>query len=110
MLSKGVLLLYDNVNPLTSRTTRELIESFGWEVLDHPPYSPDLAPSDFHLFRFLNFRYSLSGKRFSDIEEVKAAVNSWLSDQTADFFDEGFQNLVLRYDKCINKLSNYEEK
>ncbi|GFW02061.1 HTH_48 domain-containing protein [Trichonephila clavipes] len=39
--------------PHTSRTTRELIESFGWEVLDDAPYSLDLAPSDFHLFRYL---------------------------------------------------------
>ncbi|GFW48797.1 uncharacterized protein TNCV_4243771 [Trichonephila clavipes] len=45
MLSKGVLLLHDNARPHTSRTTRVLIESFGWEVLNHAPYSvrPDLA-------------------------------------------------------------------
>ncbi|GFV56670.1 mariner Mos1 transposase [Trichonephila clavipes] len=48
MLSKSVLLLHDNARPHTSRTTRELIESFGWEVLDHTLYSPDLSPSDFH--------------------------------------------------------------
>ncbi|GFX81746.1 uncharacterized protein TNCV_317501 [Trichonephila clavipes] len=51
-----------------------LIESFGWEVLDYIPCSPDLAPSDFHLFRYL--KHCLSGKRFSDNEEVKAAENS----------------------------------
>ncbi|GFW45206.1 HTH_48 domain-containing protein [Trichonephila clavipes] len=45
---------------------------------------------------------SLGRKRFSD-NEVKAA------DQAADFFEEGFQNLVLRCDKCINKLGNYVE-
>ncbi|GFV45471.1 histone-lysine N-methyltransferase SETMAR [Trichonephila clavipes] len=66
--------------------TRELIESYDWEVLDHAPYSPKLAPSDFHLFRYL--KHSISGKRFSD-NEVKAAVNSWLSNQAADFFEEG---------------------
>ncbi|GFY09069.1 mariner Mos1 transposase [Trichonephila clavipes] len=85
MLSKGVLLLHDNARP---RTTRELIESLGWEVLDHAPYSPDLAQSDFHLFRYL--KYSLGGKRFNDNDEVKAVVNSWLSDQAADFFEESF--------------------
>ncbi|GFT98408.1 hypothetical protein TNCV_4625571 [Trichonephila clavipes] len=55
--------------------------------------APDLAPGDFHLFRYL--KRSLGGKRFSDYEEKKVAVNSWLSDKAADFFDEGFQNLVL---------------
>ncbi|GFU16391.1 hypothetical protein TNCV_835801 [Trichonephila clavipes] len=45
------------------------IEAFGWEVLDHAPYSPDFAPSDIHLFRSL--KHNLGGKRFSDNEEVK---------------------------------------
>ena len=33
----------------TANQTQDLIGSFGWEQLDHPPYSPDLAPSDYHL-------------------------------------------------------------
>ncbi|GFV10484.1 mariner Mos1 transposase [Trichonephila clavipes] len=108
MLLKSVLLLHDNARPHTSRTTRELIESFGSKILDHAPYSPNLASSDFHLFRYL--KHNHGGKRFSDNGEVKAAVNCWLSDQAADFFEEGFQNLFLRYDKCVNKLGNYVEK
>ncbi|GFW20201.1 histone-lysine N-methyltransferase SETMAR [Trichonephila clavipes] len=88
--------------------TRELIESIGWEFLDHAPYSPDLAPSNLHLFRYL--QHSLGGKHFSDNEKVKAAVNSWLSNQATGFFEERFQNLIQRYDKCINKLGNYLEK
>ncbi|GFW38700.1 putative histone-lysine n-methyltransferase setmar-like protein [Trichonephila clavipes] len=40
MLSKGVSILQDNTRPQTSRTTRELIESFGWEVLDHALHNP----------------------------------------------------------------------
>ncbi|GFW65305.1 HTH_48 domain-containing protein [Trichonephila clavipes] len=47
MLSKGVLLLYDNARHDISRMTRELIESFEWEVLDHASYSPDLTLRDF---------------------------------------------------------------
>jgi hypothetical protein len=31
-------------------TTVNLLERWGWEILEHPPYSPDLAPSEFHLF------------------------------------------------------------
>ena len=30
--------------------TRRRMEQWGWEILEHPTYSPDLAPSDFHLF------------------------------------------------------------
>ncbi len=43
---KGVLLLHDNARPHTAKAARSKIEEFGWEILPHPPYSPDLAPSD----------------------------------------------------------------
>ncbi|GFW44742.1 hypothetical protein TNCV_4482871 [Trichonephila clavipes] len=62
---KGVLLLHDNSSPHTFRKTRELMESFGTEVLDHAPYSPDLVQSDFNLFRYI--KHSLGGKCFSDL-------------------------------------------
>ena len=45
-----VLLQHDNARPHTSLKTREVISSFGWTTISHTPYSPDLAPSDFHLF------------------------------------------------------------
>ncbi|GFX80266.1 histone-lysine N-methyltransferase SETMAR [Trichonephila clavipes] len=85
--------------------TREIIESFGSDVLHHAPYSPDLAPSDFYLFLYL--KHSLGGKYFSDNEEVEVVVSFWLSYQTADFFEEGIKNSS---DKFINKIRNYEEK
>jgi hypothetical protein len=44
-----VLLHYDNARPHTSLHAREAITKLQWTVLPHPPYSPDLAPSDYHL-------------------------------------------------------------
>ncbi|GBM55089.1 hypothetical protein AVEN_55973-1 [Araneus ventricosus] len=49
MLSRKIVLLH-NARPQTAASTQELLDQFGWEIFDHPPYSPDLAPSDFHLF------------------------------------------------------------
>jgi hypothetical protein len=49
-----LLLLHDNARPRTANKTNETLRNFKWEVLKHPPYSPDLAPSDFHLFGPLN--------------------------------------------------------
>jgi hypothetical protein len=43
-----------------------------WELLEHPPYSPDFAPTDFHLFGPL--KEHLGGKRFADDEEVETGV------------------------------------
>ncbi|GBM72519.1 hypothetical protein AVEN_263464-1 [Araneus ventricosus] len=50
MLNDGVILLHDNARPHTARKTQELLQKFKWEVWSHPPYSPDLAPSDYFLF------------------------------------------------------------
>ncbi len=45
--------LHDNAAPHTTNVTKETLESLGFRVSPHSPYSPDLAPSDFHLFRSL---------------------------------------------------------
>jgi hypothetical protein len=44
-----VVMLRVNARPHTTAATQYLIATFGWEQLDHPLYSPDLAPSDFHV-------------------------------------------------------------
>jgi hypothetical protein len=53
MLTYGVVLPHDNTLPHTSACTRALLEHFNWELFDHPPYSPDYAPSDCYLFTYL---------------------------------------------------------
>jgi hypothetical protein len=45
-----IVLLYDDARPHTAARTRALLEHFNWELSDHPPYSPDLAPRDYRLF------------------------------------------------------------
>jgi hypothetical protein len=53
MLTYGAVFLRDNELPHTAAPTRSLLEPFNWELFDHPPYSPDLAPSDYLLFTYL---------------------------------------------------------
>ena len=67
-----ILLLHDNARPHSAAQTQDLITSFRWEQMDHPPYSPDLAPSDFHLF--LHLKKFLGGKRFDDDDDLKDEV------------------------------------
>ncbi|GBN15075.1 hypothetical protein AVEN_272436-1 [Araneus ventricosus] len=49
----GIVLLHDNACPLVTMCTHKLLQSFrqSWEVFGHPANSPDLAPSDYHLFQ-----------------------------------------------------------
>jgi histone-lysine N-methyltransferase SETMAR len=108
LLSKTVLLLHDNARPHTARITVETINHMGFEVLERPAYSPDLAPSDYHLFGPL--KNALRGRRFSTDEEVRKAVHKWLRDQPETFFVEGIRKLVDRWTKCIEKEGDYVEK
>ena len=61
---KGVVFHHDNARPHTSLMTQNKLTELGWKVLTHPPCSPDLAPSDYHLFRAL--QNSLDGKKLAD--------------------------------------------
>ena len=80
----------------------------GFTVLEHPAYSLDLAPSDYHLFGPL--KEALRGRRFTSDEEVKETVHEWLAAQPKTFFSEGIQKLLEYWNKCIVKHWDYIEK
>ena len=74
-MTRGVLLLQDNALGHTSQVAMTAASECGFEVLPHPPYSPDIAPSDFYLFPKL--KSSLRGTQFGSNEGVIAAVNEY---------------------------------
>jgi histone-lysine N-methyltransferase SETMAR len=108
LLRSGVLLLHDNARPHVANKIKGLLQGWRWEVIDHPPYSPDLAPSDFHLFGKL--KKNLRGQRFETNDEAKAEVNRWLRAQSPEFYKSGIEALVPRLDKCLNNGGDYVEK
>jgi hypothetical protein len=68
MLTYSVVLLHNSVRLHTAACTRSLLEHFIWELFDHSPYSPDLAPSDYHLFTYL--KNLLQSQSFNSNEEL----------------------------------------
>jgi hypothetical protein len=72
----------------------EHIVNLGWIVVPHSPYSPDLAPSDFHLFRLK--KDGLSGQHFPSYDVIILAVNQWAISTGADFYKCGMQALLHR--------------
>jgi hypothetical protein len=79
-----------SARPHSVAATRDLIATFGWEQFDHPPDSPDLAPSDFHLF--LHLKTFLGGLRFHNDNVVKEVLNTWFASQAASFYVQGHKN------------------
>jgi hypothetical protein len=98
-----VCLQRDNARPHTARRTAKQIQDLKLEVLPHLPYSPDLAPSDFHLFWPL--KDALRGRHF---RSVKEAVHDWLAQQPKDFFSRGIYALVERW-RCVERGGDYIE-
>ena len=84
--------MHDNARLHTARLTLETVEQLGSDVLPHPPYSPDLAPSDYHLFGLM--KKMLVGQKFASDTEVQSVVSQWLGQQPASSFASGIQKLV----------------
>jgi len=99
-VTKGVLFLQ-------ALATQKKLAYPGFQCLDHPPYSPDLALSDYHLFPGL--KKQLKGCHFSSDVEVTEAAETWLDGQPSEFFLSGSQKLVQRAKKCIELHGEYVE-
>jgi len=80
----GVLFLHNNALAHRARATQKKLAYLGFHCLDHPPYSLDLAPSDYHLLPGL--KKQLKVRHFSSDIEVIAAAETWLDGQPSEFF------------------------
>ena len=96
---------HDNARPHVARSVKAELEGYGWHVLPHPPYSPDLAPSDYHLFKHLS--HFLRGQNFKDRKDVESALKGFFDSQTAEFYKAGIHALPSRWKKTVNANGNY---
>jgi hypothetical protein len=88
MLTSDVVL-HDNARPHTDACTRELLENFIWALFDQLSYSPDLAPSDYHLFTYLK---NCSGLQHFSSKKLIKGGKTWLISQTADLLTRECNN------------------
>jgi histone-lysine N-methyltransferase SETMAR len=84
------------------------LRNLHYELLEHPPYSPYLAPSDFYLFPKL--KIFLTGQRFSLNQEATAAVEGYFADLTKNHYRDGIMALDHRWNKSIILKGDYVEK
>jgi len=105
--TKEVLFLHDNAPAHRALATQKKLAYLGFKCLDHPPYSPYLAPSDYDVFPGL--KKQLKGRHFSSDAEVIPAAETRLDRQLSDFFLSGLQKLEQQAKKCIELRWEYIE-
>ena len=103
------MLFHQNNAPThTSAIATAKLFHLRYEILPHPPYSPDLTPSEYFLFP--NVKIWLKGKIFSSNEEIIAATNEYFEGFDKNYFLEGIKKLEYRYNKCIQLKRDHLEK
>ena len=102
---KGPILLHDNARPHVAKMTIQKLTELGYETLPHPPYSPDLSPTDYHFFQALNTY--LHGKIFKKKSEAENAFKDFVNSRSSDFYHTGINGLVSRWQKCLESGGCY---
>lgn len=100
-----IRFLHDNARPHVAKITRQKLLDLNFEVLPHPPYSPDLAPSDYHLFRKLEA--DISHKKFGNEDEVHQFLTDFFAMQTEEFYRCGIYSLTTRWQQVIDQDGEY---
>ena len=107
LLENSVLILHDNARPHNGKVVRELLDRYSWEVLPHPPYSPDMSPPDFDLFPEL--KINMRGVRFSTLEDLSASVTRRVKQLNCSTDLMGIMDLPKRWDAVIRQKGDYTE-
>lgn len=105
MLSRGIMLLQDNARPHNAAVATATAKKCGFEILPHPAYSPDLAPSDYYLFS--NMKKDKRGLKFQDLNDVKDWAKNWLASKDKLFFSKGIDALPERWERCVMLHGQY---
>ncbi|KAG5308951.1 MOS1T transposase, partial [Pseudoatta argentina] len=100
-----VILLHENARPHVAKPVKTYLGTLKWEVLPHSPYSPDIAPSDFHLFR--SMAHGLADRRFHSYEEAQKWIDSWIASKDMSFFRRGIRVLPERWSKVVESDGKY---
>ncbi|KHJ90966.1 hypothetical protein OESDEN_09175 [Oesophagostomum dentatum] len=102
---KQPVLLYDSSRRHIEKSTLQKLNQLGVELLPHPQHSPDLLPTEFHFFPA--FEKSIKDRRFHDEDEVKDAFKEFLNSVDDDFYKDGINALVSRWERCIEHNGAY---
>ncbi|KAG5345622.1 MOS1T transposase, partial [Acromyrmex heyeri] len=105
--NKSWILHQDNAPAYNALSVKRYLAARGTPVLEHAPYSPDLAPCDFFLFP--KIKSALKGTRFESMEEVKRKSAELLNALTKEDFQHCFDQWKKRMERCVARGGEYIE-
>ena len=100
-----VYFLHDNARPHIAKLTNLKLLQLGWTVLSHPPNSPDLAPTDYHLFRSLS--NDLKDRKFIEEDDLYKYISIFFNNKPKDFYEAGIHSLPLRWQQVVDSDGAY---
>ena len=101
------ILHHDNAPAHNALSVKRYLAKNNIPVMEHPPYSPDLAPCDFFLFP--KIKSALKGTRFESVDAVKAKATQLLNSLTQDDLQHCFQQWNIRMEWCRDRGGDYIE-
>lgn len=104
----NIVLHQDNASSHTAAKTKAYLKASNVELLEHPPYSPDLAPCDFFLFPRLKDK--MRGLRYSSANEAVEAFENLTSQVSQEEWSSCFNDWFYRMNKCVEFNGEYFEK
>ena len=99
MKKKIVLFHQDNAPCHKSLAIMAKLNELSFELLPHPPYSPDLAPSDYYLLA--NLKKMFQGKRLYSNEEDITETNAYFEAKDKSLYKKGIKMLEKRWTDCV---------
>jgi histone-lysine N-methyltransferase SETMAR len=103
-----VLLHQDNAPSHNAASTRLEISLLDFQILEHAPYSPDMAPMDFRVFPTV--KSALKGRKFDSFQELSFATQKVVADFDQEWYRAVFDQWIYRHHRCIELGGDYVEK
>lgn len=100
-----VRYIHDNARPHVAKITREKLLQLDWEILPHPPYSPDISPSDYHLFRSLSNH--IRDEKFNTSQDLQTYLTNFFDSKPSEFYRRGIQKLPGRWRHLVDNNGDY---
>ena len=94
-----------NTQPHITQPTLQKLNELGYKVLPHPPYSPDLSPTDYLFVKHLD--NLLQGKHFHNQQEAENVFQESVESRSRDFYAIGINKLISHWQKCVDCNGSY---